>query len=65
MPVMDGYEATKLLRKDPIEAVRSILVIAMTVCIYSLSLTFLIFGMYSLITHTLLFFVLEFLPFPE
>ncbi|KAL3428197.1 hsp90-like protein [Phlyctema vagabunda] len=30
MPVMDGYEATKLLRKDPDEAVRNILVIAMT-----------------------------------
>ncbi|KAI1320750.1 putative histidine kinase HHK1p [Xylariaceae sp. FL0255] len=30
MPVLDGYEATKLLRQDPIEEVRSILVIAMT-----------------------------------
>jgi len=30
MPVMDGYQATLLLRKDPDEAVRSILVIAMT-----------------------------------
>ncbi|KAF8862872.1 HHK1, histidine kinase-group X protein [Acephala macrosclerotiorum] len=30
MPVLDGYGATKLLRKDPIESVRSILVIAMT-----------------------------------
>jgi CheY-like chemotaxis protein len=30
MPVLDGYEATKLLRKDPIPAVRGILVIAMT-----------------------------------
>ncbi|KAK3683483.1 hypothetical protein B0T22DRAFT_248627 [Podospora appendiculata] len=30
MPVLDGYEATKLLRNDPIESVRKILVIAMT-----------------------------------
>jgi len=30
MPVMDGYEATKLLRKDPLDAVRGVLVIAMT-----------------------------------
>ncbi|KAK3314985.1 hypothetical protein B0H66DRAFT_452847, partial [Apodospora peruviana] len=30
MPVLDGYEATKLLRNDPIEAVRKVLVIAMT-----------------------------------
>ncbi|KAF4507252.1 hypothetical protein G6O67_005911 [Ophiocordyceps sinensis] len=30
MPVLDGYEATKLLRQDPIEAVRKVLVIAMT-----------------------------------
>ncbi|KAI1751201.1 putative histidine kinase HHK1p [Xylaria castorea] len=30
MPVLDGYEATKLLRQDPNEEVKSILVIAMT-----------------------------------
>lgn len=30
MPVLDGYEATKMIRKDPIDAVRNILVIAMT-----------------------------------
>lgn len=30
MPVLDGYEATKLIRKDPLDAVRKILVIAMT-----------------------------------
>ncbi|KAL2694372.1 hypothetical protein Neosp_000949 [[Neocosmospora] mangrovei] len=30
MPVLDGYEATKLIRKDPLDAVRTILVIAMT-----------------------------------
>ncbi|TGJ80623.1 hypothetical protein E0Z10_g8149 [Xylaria hypoxylon] len=30
MPALDGYEATKLLRQDPNEQVRSILVIAMT-----------------------------------
>lgn len=30
MPVLDGYEATKLIRKDSIEDVRKILVIAMT-----------------------------------
>ncbi|KAK3397352.1 hypothetical protein B0T20DRAFT_356714 [Sordaria brevicollis] len=30
MPVLDGYEATKMLRNDPIDAVRKILVIAMT-----------------------------------
>lgn len=30
MPVLDGYEATKLIRKDPIDSVRNILVIAMT-----------------------------------
>ena len=30
MPILDGYEATKLLRNDSVEAVRKILVIAMT-----------------------------------
>ena len=30
MPVLDGYEATKLIRKDKNDAVRNILVIAMT-----------------------------------
>jgi signal transduction histidine kinase/CheY-like chemotaxis protein len=30
MPVLDGYEATKLLRQDPLDAVRGVLVIAMT-----------------------------------
>lgn len=30
MPVLDGYEATKLIRQDPLDAVRRILVIAMT-----------------------------------
>lgn len=30
MPVLDGYEATKMIRKDSLEAVRKILVIAMT-----------------------------------
>lgn len=30
MPVLDGYEATKLIRKDSLEAVRKVLVIAMT-----------------------------------
>ena len=30
MPVLDGYEATKLIRKDPLEVVRKVLIIAMT-----------------------------------
>lgn len=30
MPILDGYEATKVIRKDPIEAVRKVLIIAMT-----------------------------------
>uniref|UniRef100_A0A8H7NL49 Response regulatory domain-containing protein n=1 Tax=Bionectria ochroleuca TaxID=29856 RepID=A0A8H7NL49_BIOOC len=30
MPVLDGYEATKLIRKDSNEAVRNVLIIAMT-----------------------------------
>jgi signal transduction histidine kinase/CheY-like chemotaxis protein len=30
MPILDGYEATKLIRKDPLDAVRKVLVIAMT-----------------------------------
>lgn len=30
MPVLDGYAATKLLRQDPLDAVRGVLVIAMT-----------------------------------
>ncbi|KAF3070526.1 Two-component system protein A [Daldinia childiae] len=30
MPVLDGYEATAIIRKDPIEEVRKVLVIAMT-----------------------------------
>ena len=30
MPVLDGYEATKLLRKDAMESVRGVLVVAMT-----------------------------------
>ncbi|KAI9746152.1 MAG: hypothetical protein M1818_000833 [Claussenomyces sp. TS43310] len=30
MPVCDGYEATKLIRKDALEAVRGVLIIAMT-----------------------------------
>jgi CheY-like chemotaxis protein len=30
MPIMDGYESTKLLRRDENEAVRGVLVVAMT-----------------------------------
>ncbi|KAK4244412.1 hypothetical protein C7999DRAFT_35220 [Corynascus novoguineensis] len=30
MPVLDGYEATKLLRQDELESVRKVLIIAMT-----------------------------------
>lgn len=30
MPVLDGYSASKLIREDPVEEVRSILIIAMT-----------------------------------
>lgn len=30
MPELDGYEATKLIRNDPLDAVRGVLVIAMT-----------------------------------
>ena len=30
MPVLDGYDATRLIRKDPDPAVRSVLIIAMT-----------------------------------
>ncbi|KAH7320116.1 putative histidine kinase HHK1p [Stachybotrys elegans] len=30
MPVLDGYEATKMIRKDSIEIVRKVLIIAMT-----------------------------------
>jgi len=30
MPELDGYEATKLIRKDPLDAVRGVLIIAMT-----------------------------------
>lgn len=30
MPIMDGYDATRLIRQDPIEDVRKVLVIAMT-----------------------------------
>ncbi|KAI2631987.1 putative histidine kinase HHK1p [Hypoxylon sp. NC1633] len=30
MPILDGYKATELLRQDPIEEVRKVLVIAMT-----------------------------------
>src|SRR5699024_8794066 len=30
MPVLDGYEATKVIRKDADEAVRKVLIIAMT-----------------------------------
>lgn len=30
MPLVDGYEAAKLLREDPIKEVRGVLIIAMT-----------------------------------